>query len=185
MPEPVDDLFLDNDQDTDDGDETPVAGSEDSSTIKEIRSALRRSERARKAESAELQELRSFREEYQEKQRASTVADLFKEASLNPAHAKLFLALNPDGEPTLDAVKAFASENALVTTDGQTVDAPADGFVPPDTGNPPVQGKVTQQELMKIYRENPQRARQLWEKGMVETVDVPWSTQPHDWAGTG
>ena len=176
-----DDLLDDVDTGDDDTD-TSTPG--ENSTIKELRSAYRRAERSRKANETELAELRQFKQEYDGKVRTETVSKLFEEAQLNPAHAKLFLALNPDVEPTAEAVKAFASENQLTTTTGEEVPPPADGFEPPSGFNPPQVQRYTQEQFRDLQRNNPEAARRALEKGLVEPVDVPWSTAPMDWQGT-
>lgn len=182
--QPDDDLFLDDGDGSDTGDNSPEP--DESQNLKEVRAAWRREKKQRTQFEKELAELRTFKEQYDKQQREVSVQQAFKDAELNPAHAKLFLALNPDvTEVTADAVKKFAAENALTTVSGDEVEEPVQGFEPPPAGNPPLSGKMSWEDFQKVQREDPIRARKLYEQGRVASPDVPWSTQPFDWTTAG
>jgi hypothetical protein len=88
---------------------------------KDLREAYDR----QKAENAQLaQEFRTFRAEV-----------TFKEQGLTPKHAQLYLAANPDGDVTPEAVQNFASEYGLQPAQAAPPADPA-----PDPGGLPEGG---------------------------------------------
>ncbi len=141
------------------------AGS-DSASMKELRDAYKRIEKENKAFKADQAKREAD-------SRNALVASTFKEVGLNEKHATLFAKVNPEVEVTADAVKAFAAEYDLTTSDGGTVDAPApvdapSGPKPVMTGSAaPDLGTLTPEEAMKLPVEE---RNKLKEAGRIESL---------------
>ena len=56
----------------------------------------------------EVQQLREFKAQAEAEKRESEIASTFDEVGFSPKAAKLFAALNPEGEVTTEAVRTFA-----------------------------------------------------------------------------
>lgn len=75
--------------------------------------------------------------ELQSQYRTLKTETTFTDAQLDPRHAKLFLASNPDADVTVESVKAFADEYNLVPAEAPGADpAPAEPVHGAD-GQPP------------------------------------------------
>ena len=70
---------------------------------------------------------------------------VFKEVGLPAKHAELYLAKNPDGEVTAEAVQAFADEYGLMPAEAAAPAPPAsaEGHLPADGSPPPAERTLT------------------------------------------
>jgi len=144
----------------------------ESKPFAELRGHARKLEKQLRSYEKELSELRSFREERVKAERTAAVESTFKDVGLNPKHAKLWAALNPEAEPTAEAVAGFAAEYGLVTENGEQVEAPAPPSFTPTlpTGAGPAQAtKISRAEFRQMYDRDPANALKLLEQGRVET----------------
>lgn len=170
----VEESWLDEDSNEDEEREAP------NKNFAELRKAYNRAEKERKALAAEIEELRTFRAEITERETQARVQSVFEEVGLNPAHAKLFKALNPDVGPdgvTAEAVAAFASEYQLVTTSGEPVSEPepkTEGFKPVATPSgsgtgPAVMSLDDAKQL--IHEGRYDEVNKLYQEGRVERME--------------
>jgi hypothetical protein len=130
---------------------------------------------APKVDEKELEELRAYRETTQAEKRQQAIASAFEEAGLPSKASRLFDALNPDSEPTADAIKAFSEEYGI------NPDPPKPtGFTPTvvQGSRTPAAKKYTRQEMEEIARDNPARARALAEAGRVQWSNAAINAQP-------
>jgi hypothetical protein len=112
----------------------------------------------------ELEELREFKTVALQAQREGEISDEFEKAGYSGKLAKLWSALNPEGLPTAESVKAFAAEYGV--TPSRAV-----GYSPTVIGNEahvPTAKTYTWAEMEQIAKENPARARALAEAGRVK-----------------
>lgn len=145
----------------------------DSSTIKSIRDHAKNLERQLKAQEKELDTLRKMRDEYEADARRAKAQAVFSEVGLSEKHATLFAALNPEVEPDVEAVKAFAEEFGLspsAPADGEDkVVAKEDpGFAPVSSGTPDSKRRYSAEEWWTLQRENPAAALQAVKDGRVD-----------------
>lgn len=137
---------------------------ENSSTIKSIRDHAKNLERQLKAQERELETLRKMRDQYEADARRAKAQAAFAEVGLSEKHATLFAALNPDAEPDVEAVKAFAEEYGLApapaSTDGddKVVSHEDPGFSPVASGTPTDKRRYSSEEWWALQRENPAAA---------------------------
>lgn len=155
----------------DDVEETPQ-GDKGSNPVKQLRDALKAAQKEAKESKKELEELRAFRTEYENEQKISTSAKSFEKFGLTQKHAELFHKVNPDGDVTDDAIKAFAEEYALPfkapePVDGDEPQSRDIPFEPADVGSTGDAGFVNREQLDAMYKSNPQRAIQLLKSGRV------------------
>ena len=169
-------IVADNDDDED------TTGGDASKNFKDLRKFAREADKERKALAAEVESLREFQAQVVSERKEQALTTTFKEVGLNPAHAKLFQALQPDLAPediTPEAVAKFASEYSLVTTTGETVEAPEEtvGFKPVTTGNGPPLKEYTSEEINKLLREGKfGEVESAVKSGKVVKEPVPWTT---------
>ena len=128
----------------------------------------------------EAEELRVFKAQREQLDREDTIGSVFTEVGLNPKHAKLYAALNPEGEANAESVAQFAAEYGLVTAEGEPVSAPAapepqKGFVP--TAIPQGQSlgskMYSHEEFMDLLQKDPDKAMQIHQAGRVELYRSP------------
>ena len=120
---------------------------------------------AAQAAAKELETLRSYKAHTETAAREAAVISAFKEAGLNTRAAKLYGVLHPEGDPTAESVKEFASDYSI-------------GPEPDRSGYTPtvIQGEratpsaktYSRSEMEVIARENPARARALADSGRVK-----------------
>lgn len=120
----------------------------------------------------ELEELRAFKVEQDRVAREQSITSVFSEVGLNPKHAKLYSALNPEGEATPETVAQFASEYGLVTNAGDEVEAPAPqpkGFTPTIVSEASIPGSkvLSHDEFVELMKTDPNKAFQLHQAGRV------------------
>lgn len=138
------------------GDGAPV----ETSTMQDLRKYAKRLEKESKALQDELAELREFRGTVTKERRDNALTAAFTEVGLNPAHAKLFTALNPEvgiEEINADSVAKFAAEFGLpAQSTGEVPAAPEprqEGYVPVTTGQAPPLAKYSQDDIDQMFRE--------------------------------
>lgn len=166
--------WLDEDVDETEGEKSP------NKNFADLRKAYNRAERERKALATEIEELRTFRTEVTEKETQAKVQHVFEEVGLNPAHAKLFKALNPevgsDGV-TVETVAAFAKEYALVTTTGEALPEPEqkpEGFKPVATTSGSSSGPAAMsldEAKVLIHQGRYDEVNKLYQEGRVEKLE--------------
>ena len=150
----------------------------ESKPLTEARRVARKLEKQVQAYEKELADLRAYREEHVKAERNVVIESSFKEAGLNPKHAKLFSALNPDVDPaaiTKEAIATFASEYSLAPEEGSVVEAPlqATGFVPTSTSMASApSGVVSRDEWMRLSATDPVKAEALWSAGRVDLAGL-------------
>lgn len=96
-------------------------------------------------------------------QREAEIADAFEKAGYTGKLAKLWAALNPEGEATAEDMKAFAAEYGVTP-------ARPEGYTPTIIGSEAsaMPAKTyTRAEMEEIARTNPARAQALAEQGRV------------------
>jgi hypothetical protein len=120
---------------------------------------------APKVDPKELEDLRTYKAETETAKREEAIAAAFSEAGLSTKAAKLYAALNPEGEATAESVSAFASEYGI----GPEAVKPT-GFTPTviPGGRTPAAKTYTRKEMEDIARVNPARARALADSGRVK-----------------
>jgi len=158
------------------------SGVGDNVTIQELRKAYQRQEKAVKAADKELSELREFKAKVVAEQRETAITAAFTEVGLNPAHAKLYRAMNPDLEVesiTAESVAGFAAEYSLPTeTTGTVPDAPEpakSGYRPVTTGSAAPLARLTQEDIDRLMREGDfETVNKAYAEGRVEKESVPW-----------
>ncbi len=97
-------------------------------------------------------------------ERQSEVAEQFEKQGFTRKLAKLYRALNPDGEATPEDVKAFAAEYEVMPTR-------AVGYTPTTVSNEgrvPAAKTYTRAEMEEIAKQTPLRARALAEAGRIK-----------------
>lgn len=121
-------------------------------------------------------ELEEFRSKALEKERLVTVSAVFKELELPEKQADLFLKAH-EGEVTADAIRQFVTDYGLkdlsVETGG-TTEQKSEGFEPGGGGQSSVPGpKVySRAEWLALAKTSPDKARQLYESGRVDTSEI-------------
>ena len=147
-----------------------------SSSMQQLRKAYNRMERENKALKQENDELVGFRGEVLKERKDKAIASSFEEVGLNPKHAKLFQALNPEVEIeqiTPQSVAAFAAEYALVTTEGGEVAAPEPtGYAPVTTGQASKVSALSRDEWIKLAQTDQLAAQKAWEDGRVDLSGI-------------
>ena len=170
----VDEMF---DEPVSDENDEPV-GAQESKPFTELRGHARKLEKQLRAYEKELADLRTYREDHVKVERATVIESTFKEVGLNPKHAKLFSALNPDADPaaiTRETIASFASEYSLAPEEGSVVEAPlqATGFVPTSTSMASApSGVVSREEWMRLSATDPVKAEALWSAGRVDLAGL-------------
>jgi hypothetical protein len=141
----------------------------------DLRKYAKRMEREVKEAKAANETLTAFQAEVLAERKAAALDTVFKEVGLSPKHAALFAKVNPDAEPTADAVKAFAAEYELATVQGEAVEAPepeAEGLTPIVKGSAPTGAasgnKVTAADWLKMQATDPVKAKRLFDGGLVD-----------------
>ena len=165
----------------DEDDEEP---GQKSKPFTDLRKHARGLERQLKEVTPELEELRQFRMSVMEERKEQAISKAFEEVNLNPAHAKLFKALNPEVEVesiTPEAVASFASEYALIAVSGEEVEAPEEkpaGFKPVVTGSGAPLKEYTSEDVMTLLRQGKvEEANAAVSSGRVAKESVPWRQQ--------
>lgn len=160
----------------------PKEGGENQS-FRQLRADRNRLEKAIKAQTPELEELRSFKAQVVAEQRNSEVGRIFQSAGLNPSHSKLFTALNPEGEVTVQAVAGFAKEYGLVGEDTSfeqvaqaerdaTPPAKSEGFAPFTPENTAPAATISRADWLKLMETDTEEAQRLFQKGRVDLAEV-------------
>jgi len=147
----------------DDEEETPERAQE-SSVIQQFRKREKDLKKALKDAKAEAEALRPFKEEAQ----TSKLREAFTQAGLAPRHADLFRKVNPDTEPTAEAIKSFAEEYSLAPPAPveEETQPKVPSFEPPPSGQAPT-GTYTQKEFEEVMRVDPAKGRALAAAGRV------------------
>lgn len=179
-------------EDGDEGNENAPSGdnTQDNKNFAELRKAYNKAEKERKVLLAEVESLRTFQAEVKTRVTEDKLNSVFTEVGLNPAHAKLFRALNPEVEVeaiTPEAVATFASEYQLVTIAGAPAEKPepkAEGFKPvAASGGPVGEGILSIEDATKLIREGRyDEAQKLYEAGRVQKAEKDANGAPIvDW----
>lgn len=168
----------DEDDSNEDQSGSPKAG--ESKNFADLRKYARKMERERNAFEKELTELRDFKSSIEGERKEATIKSAFEEVGLNPKHAALFSRVH-EGEVTVDAVKAFASEYELPTTEGAAVEPPVKeepGFRPVVTGTPTGAAKLSAEDIKKMLSSGEIEAvNKAYAEGRVEREETPWRTE--------
>ena len=112
----------------------------------------------------EVQDLRAFKALALHAQREGEISDEFEKAGYSGKLAKLWSALNPEGLPTAESLKAFADEYGVTPT------RPV-GYTPRAISSEPTMPTAktyTRAEMEEIAKVNPARARSLAEAGRIK-----------------
>lgn len=166
MPDPFADVLDDDEVDT---------NREQDAATKRANAERRKQE---KVLEAEVTELRAFKADREKFDRENTIGTVFAEVGLNPKHAKLYAALNPEGDATPQTVAQFAADYGLTTTEGEPVavpEVPATGFVPTVITEGTALGSkmYSHEEFMELLQTNPEKAMQLHKAGRVRLNQSP------------
>jgi hypothetical protein len=167
--------------DADDDEET--SGGDASKNFKDLRKFARERDREAKKLAEEVEQLREFQKSVTAERKSQALTGAFTELDLNPAHAKLFEALNPDITPediSKETVAKFAVEYGLATTQaGGEVEATEEvvGFKPVTTGNSLPGKEYTSEEINTLLREGKfSEVDAAVKAGKVKKDPVPWTT---------
>lgn len=184
----------------DESDEEDTQAGSDNPNFKQLRDYAKKLEKQLTKAGKDLETLQAFKAEVEASQRQATVAQVFGEVGLSEKHAALFARLNPEGDVTVEAVRAFATEFELpvkaagevpapdttpIVESGQIVDlqsgevtkpdVPA-GFAPVQTAGTPNAGVITSpDEAMKLYTSNRDEYLRLREAGRIQLDKLPGS----------
>lgn len=158
---------------SDDESETPDTPADKPKTDNQLQAAQRKLAKAER----ELEELRAFKAEREQADRNHQIEGVFTDLGLSPKHAKLFAALNPEGEATTESVAGFASEYGLPTVEGGAVEAPAAverGYTPTVIGEaaPPGAKTYSIEDWRNISMADPKQGQQLLQQGRVLGVTI-------------
>ena len=172
MTDRIDDLLLGDDDDEESG------KTKDDSAEQRASREFARMRKELKTSGEELETLRAFKVEREKVDREASISGVFQEVGLNPQHAKLFAAVNPDGEATAESVAKFATDYGLVTTEGKPVEAPKKGdrgFMPTVINEGQALGSktYTHEEFMELLKTDPDKAIQLHQAGRVALNKSP------------
>lgn len=150
--------MADNDQTTDEGNDSPV--------ITDLRKQLRDAQK-------ELSQLR-------DEKRSQVLSETFAEFGLDPSKAAgKFAAQSYDGELDPDEVRGWLQEQGFekASNDEQTAAPPqpdarqqaeARGDAIRQSASPSGEQRVSHDDFMQMLSQNPQRARQLHDAGLVD-----------------
>jgi hypothetical protein len=160
----------------DDQDETRPQ--DENKSFVELRKHANKLEKENKAAAAELEALRSFKAEYDGKLRQETVNATFTELGLNPTHAKFWALENPETEPAKESVAKWAVDNGFAQEESFSSKPTAEtGFTPtvlPEGSS--IDAKVyTQDEIMELYRTDPDKVKALYNRGRLKLEKLPGS----------
>lgn len=176
----ADDLYAGFDDDDGDEGEKP-----DSNPLREARSQIRKLQKALKESEATRTELAEWRKAREAVDRKQQLGSILKQVGLREAHGELFASMNPDVEPTLDAIKQFAEKFNLPMEErsdeeGKTEEEPTQGtegfFTPMSSMTKPSlpSKKIWEpQEFQKLYETNPGDALTIMREGRVKWVSTP------------
>ena len=148
-------------------------GAGDSKNIKAIRAAERRKAadlkvvRAELATAkAELEEAQAFKSAFEEDRRKTAVTGVFKALGLREKTANLYA-----GDPDEAAVKQWAIDNDLISTDGEQISGDVgDGFEPSQSGggNPPAgPRKLGHAEAVELLKTDPALYVKMFDAGRI------------------
>jgi hypothetical protein len=168
----MDEFLLDPDEESEE--QQPTA--EESKPFTELRKHARKLEKALKERETELDELRRFRQEREQREREQAIATTFEQVGLNPKHARLFAALNPNVEPTTEVVAQFAQEHDLVTGDAKVPEPqPAAAFAPtlPSGGAAPTVVITDPAEAAALAASDPARFAAMKATGQIRLGRLP------------
>ena len=157
-------LFLDDEDDT---------SAEESSNKADAAFAKQRKQIDRLEK--ELAELRAFKAERDKTDRETSIGGMFTQVGLNPKHARLYAALNPEGDATPEQVAAFAAEFGLVTAEGEqpATPTPEPGFTPAVIGGQPLSaGVLSAADWRQVALTDPTRAQRLLAEGRVDMAGL-------------
>lgn len=167
------------DEDDEEEADSTDSSQDDNKNFVALRRDRNRLDKLVKAQTPELVELRTFKASVEAERRTAQVSGIFQGAGLNPNHAKLFNALNPEGEVTVEAVADFAKEYGLVTDEAAfgLEEAPAKtaGFKPFVGEDSPGNMKVSRVDWLARLKTNPEEAQRLFKQGRVDLSDLDLS----------
>jgi hypothetical protein len=165
----------------DDDYELPEEGDEDqeqrpaeSSVIKGFRKREKDLTRQLKEYETRVAELTPIKEEFE----ATKLRNVFASLELPEKYADLYRKVNPQGEVTPEAVKAFAEEYSLpggspAPAPAPAPTAPAGGFAPP-VPTVPTSPIITREQLEQVYKlQGPDKAAQYIKEGRVQWHNLP------------
>lgn len=169
----------DDGSDEDESQESTDAAKDDNKSFVALRRDRNRLEKLVKAQEPELEELRSFKAQVNAEKRVTEVAKVFAEIGLNPAQAKLYTSLNPEGEVEPKGVAEWALEFGLATAENVQVPdenpAPTPGFRPFVGEDAPGNQKVSRVDWLAKLKTNPEEAQRLFKQGRVDLSDLDLS----------
>lgn len=169
MADVNDDFNLDDDED----ESGSGSGNQQSEPFKQLRTKYRLAQKQLKEQTVQFQELQKFKAGYDAQLKAESTGAIFKDMGLAPQHARLFLALNGEDEPSKENIAKFALEYGLgVPVERQEeVEAAAEGpsFVPVSPGGTvPVTQKLSREAFQDLKRTNMEAAVKAVAEGRVE-----------------
>lgn len=181
MADRNDDLLAGFDDDDEEEGEKP-----DSNPLRDARSQIRKLQKALKEANTKLEEHVDWRKAREEVDRKQSLGAILKQVGLRESHGELFVSLNPDVDPTLEAVKTFAEKYNLPTEEqseekeGESEEKPtqgSEGFFTPTSSltTPSLPSKKVWEpaEFQKLYEERPGDALQIMREGRVKWLSTP------------
>ena len=150
------------------------AAAGDNKSFTDLRAAYNRLEKDKTAALKKVEELEAFRVEVVAERKVRATETAFKEVNLNPKHAELFSALNPELAPeaiTKEAVAAFAAEYGLANAEGEVAEAPPApaGFTPvPTSAAQAPKGVLSREDWVKLADTDPTQAEAAFKAGRVD-----------------
>jgi hypothetical protein len=167
MTDRLDDLL------NEDEDDTPDTPADKPKTDNQLQAAQRKLAKAEK----ELEELRAYKTERVQQERNHQIEGVFTELGLSPKHAKLYAALNPEGDATTELVAGFATEYGLGVVGEGAAEAAAPverGYTPTVIGEAaPLGAKAySVEEWRNISMQDPKQGQQLLAQGRVLGVTI-------------
>lgn len=151
-------------------------GDEDDKAMEKDEHAFAEQRKQIKQLNKELEELRAFKEAADKEARKASTAEAFKGLGLNPKHATFYTG----DDISTDAIKTWAMENELLTSEGEpdeaTPPAPEAGFTPTViSGGTAIGSKVyTAEEFEALARKDPAKAMDASKAGKVQK-EQPWT----------
>lgn len=166
--------------DGEDEEEQEAPGTDDDNkNFVALRKDRNRLEKQLKAVTPELEELRSFKVQVEAEQRQAMIGSVLQQVGLAPSLAKLYGAVNTEGEVTPQSVAEFAKEYGLVSDetvlDVPEVEASVPGFKPFVGDDAPGNRKVSRVDWLAKLRTNPEEAQRLFKQGRVDLSDLDLS----------
>ena len=140
----------------------------------EARKTANAFKKERDALAAQVKDLLPIKEQFETAQLRS----VFTSLELPEKYADLYRKVNPQGEVTPEAVKAFAEEYSLpggspAPAPAPAPVAPAGGFAPP-VPTVPTSPIITRKQLEQVYKlQGPDKAAQYIKEGRVQWHNLP------------